>query len=144
MASIWLAASCGWQGGSFLLIIVVKSSQERQGKVSGCVNLYTDDGEHCKNATLQRASLPTALAWHPTQRWLASGWGNGEIVLFNDKIAHECKALHISEIDVLEWSRDGSILVSGDADGRVGVWKAAKNGKLVCPSIFLPGSADTS
>ena len=30
---------------------------------------------------MQRASLPTAIAWHPALRWLASGWANGEVVL---------------------------------------------------------------
>lgn len=112
----------------------VVTKQERQGAYSGCINLYTDDGEHCKAATLQRSTLPSALAWHPTQKWLASGWGSGDIILWNDgsKVAHDCKALHTSAVDVLEWSRDGSLLVSADGDGRIGVWKPTKTGKLVC------------
>ena len=109
------------------------SSQERQGAYSGCVNLYTEDGEHNKDATIQRSSLPTSMAWHPTNKWLATGWASGEVILWNEaaQMVHECKALHTNGVDVLEWSRDGSLLISGDSEGRIGVWKPAKNGKLV-------------
>ena len=57
-------------------------------------------------------------------------------MVYNDKMVHECKSLHLSEVDLLDWSPSGAFLLSGDSDGCLGLWKAAKNGKLVRFSAF--------
>ncbi len=72
------------------------------------------------------------LAWHPTQRFLAIGFGNGELLCWSEstQTPHETKPLHATPIMALEWSPSGEHLVSADYEGRIGVWKPNKAGRL--------------
>eukprot|EP00051_Salpingoeca_urceolata_P027733 m.483017 g.483017 ORF g.483017 m.483017 type:complete len:1380 (-) comp22745_c0_seq1:34-4173(-) len=112
-------------------ILAVAAREQQHDEDTGVVNLFTDDGEHIDDGTLQRVAQPSVIAWHPTQRLLAVGWDTGEIVLWNVQtlVAHEAKSLHDSDIRFLKWSADGTKLISGDDTGRIGVWKTAKNGR---------------
>ena len=104
----------------------------------GVVRLFTDDGELIEDATIQRTAFPTALQWHPTLKLLATGWSNGEVIVWNDatRSVLESKSLHDKEVVFLEWSKDGSTLLSGGKEGRIGAWAPAKNGKLTLVQDF--------
>jgi WD40 repeat protein len=79
------------------------------------------------------------LSWHPTQRVLAVGWSSGELITWNEssKTTQETKPLHATPLMVLEWSPSGELLVSGDYEGRIGIWKPNKGGRLT----LLAGTA---
>lgn len=112
--------------------LAVAGTQSRQGNASGCVQVFNEEGELCEGASLQRVSRASALAWQPSLPVLAVGWENGEMLSWNHstKQAHECKQLHMAPIRFLEFSRNGSHLISGDNDGQVGIWKLGAQGKL--------------
>lgn len=81
---------------------------------------------------------------------LATGWDNGEVIVWNAKDIFECKRLHNAPINFLVWSavsaicvmsnvdcpQAGDQLVSGSADGRLGVWKAENGGDCTLLSEF--------
>lgn len=97
------------------------------------MRIFNEEGVAEKDVSIQRSSMPTALAWHPAGRHLATGWENGEVVIWSQggKQIHECQTLHGAAVQKLTWSNSGGLLASGDDDGRVGIWKSnPKNGKV--------------
>eukprot|EP00049_Salpingoeca_infusionum_P004465 m.79743 g.79743 ORF g.79743 m.79743 type:complete len:1348 (+) comp12578_c0_seq1:46-4089(+) len=118
-----------WHSKYSLLAVAVKES--RQGTMSGSIHLFTEDGEHLTNSTVQRVALPSTLSWHPTLKLLATGWESGEIIVWNDasQHAHDCQRAHETPIVKLTWSFDGSRLFTSDEDGKVCVWRISKTGK---------------
>lgn len=65
---------------------------------------------------LQKSASPTALAWHPNRKFLAIGWDNGEVDIFNDqdKEVYSVPQLHTAAITTLNWTGSGSRLGTGD------------------------------
>jgi len=108
--------------------------QTRNGNTSGSVNLYTEDGAHVTESSLQRSALPTVIAWHPTQQLLATGWANGELIVWNQAThsANQCEQVHEAAISAIVWSADGSHFVSGDL---VGVASMAYFAALVAANL---------
>lgn len=78
--------------------------------------MFDLQGEIIPDAVLQRSLPPSVLAWHPTKKIVAVGWESGEVLIWNevDHELHESNRLHKNGVSVLEWSSNGSRLVSGD------------------------------
>lgn len=71
----------------------------------------------------------------------------------NTLMPFECRRLHDGCVRFLVWSEGGSRLVSGDDEGRIGIWKPQKSGKLTLVQefkrsgemshcVFQPGTID--
>ncbi len=65
---------------------------------------------------IQKDSSPTAIDWHPTKKVLAIGWETGDIQLWNDveKNLYEPQSDHCSQIKSLNWTGNGTRLLSAD------------------------------
>ena len=66
------------------------------------------------------------LTWHPKLPLLTVGWRDGKVSFWSavDRRVNEDGATHDGqEITVVTWSSDGERLITGDVDGRVGVWR---------------------
>jgi len=79
--------------------------------------LLFHQGEPLKNSVVRKAKESTALAWHPTRKVLAVGWETGEITARNEQEneAYEFTFVHKSAISILQWTSNGSRLISADA-----------------------------
>jgi len=66
---------------------------------------------------VRKAKESTVLAWHPVRKVLAVGWETGEITARNEQEneAYELTPVHKSEITILQWTSNGSRLISADA-----------------------------
>ncbi|XP_019615052.1 PREDICTED: intraflagellar transport protein 140 homolog [Branchiostoma belcheri] len=97
----------------------------------GSVNLFMDDGEPVPDGCIQRSSQVTCMSWHPNYRVLAMGWENGDVLMWNDqdKELHEAKSIHDAGVAILEWSTNGTRLLSGDKNGLITVWKMDGKGR---------------
>merc|ERR1719326_1913345 len=122
-------------------LLALAAQERHQGMATGSVTLFTQDGEHLAESTLQRAAKPTMIAWHPTRKLLATGWASGEVIMWNEEthVAYECKRMH-DNITCLTWSFDGSRLFSADDEGQMCVWRISKTGKA---SLTYEFKADT-
>jgi intraflagellar transport protein 140 len=122
--------TCGWSTRTNSLVLGTRDA--KVGVNHGSVSLHSDDGEVVEAGIFRRPSLARVVSAHPTLRLIAVGWESGEVLVWNDatQTAHENAALHVSSIRSLTWSTSGDALVSTDADGRVGVWKPNKTGRL--------------
>uniref|UniRef100_A0A8C1IK27 Intraflagellar transport protein 140 homolog n=1 Tax=Cyprinus carpio TaxID=7962 RepID=A0A8C1IK27_CYPCA len=77
--------------------------------------------------------VPSLLLWHPTKPLLAVGWETGETVLLSHpsgELTPLPNNTHTACITVLEWSSNGSRLVTGDQAGVMAVWRVDARGKL--------------
>ena len=99
---------------------------------TGTVTLFSEDGEAIDEPIAIRSSVAQMLAWHPSQRVLAIGFASGELITWSEgsKAASDSKPLHATPLMVLEWSPSGETLVSADYEGRIGIWKANKQGRI--------------
>ncbi|CAM9937918.1 intraflagellar transport protein 140 homolog isoform X2 [Lampetra fluviatilis] len=97
----------------------------------GSVAVFTQEGE-CSGDVISRAFLPTALAWHPSRPLLAVGWETGEVFVYHelDKETQKAQALHSADIALLQWSSNGTRLISADRDGLVICWRVDQRGKF--------------
>eukprot|EP00058_Branchiostoma_floridae_P021724 XP_002607214.1 hypothetical protein BRAFLDRAFT_118626 [Branchiostoma floridae] len=97
----------------------------------GAVNLFMDDGEPVPDGCIQRSSQVTCMSWQPNYRVLAMGWENGDVLMWNDqdKELHEAKSIHDAGVAILEWSTNGTRLLSGDKNGLITVWKMDGKGR---------------
>lgn len=79
------------------------------------------------------------LSWHPQQRLLAIGFASGELLSWSEGTPspHDTKPLHVTPIMVLEWTASGEHLISADYEGRIGIWKPNKVGRLVLVTGLL-------
>jgi len=79
--------------------------------------LLIHQGEPLKDSVVRKAKESSVLAWHPTRKVLAVGWETGEITARNEQEneAYEFSHVHKTEITFLQWTSNGSRLVSADA-----------------------------
>lgn len=99
----------------------------------GCVDLYLQQGEHVELCHVERGFSPSLLQWHPNKPLLAVGWETGETILLSHPSGEHTPLpnnTHTACITVLEWSSNGSRLVTGDQAGVMAVWKVDARGKL--------------
>eukprot|EP00854_Cymbomonas_tetramitiformis_P005426 gene5426-6578_t len=104
----------------------------------GTVGIYTDEGEPLDKENdppikSSRGADAEVLSWHPTMKLLAIGWKDGTLSFWSEaeRRVSEDKQTHSSAITCLEWSEDGSRLLTGDEGGKVGVWKTDARGRPV-------------
>ncbi len=66
---------------------------------------------------IKKECSPTAIDWHPTKKVLAIGWETGDIQLWNDieKNLYEPQSDHCSQIKSLNWTGNGTRLLSADS-----------------------------
>ena len=96
------------------------------------IKFYQAAGELLPD-TVSKSSTPVCLSWKPASKILAIGWSDGIVSLWNhtERMSREDAFIHRSAITFLQWSPDGSRLVSGDESGTVGVWKTDPRGRLI-------------
>uniref|UniRef100_A0A672MYR0 Intraflagellar transport 140 n=1 Tax=Sinocyclocheilus grahami TaxID=75366 RepID=A0A672MYR0_SINGR len=90
-------------------------------------------GEHVELCHVERGFCPSLLQWHPTKPLLAVGWETGETMLLSHpsgELTPLPNNTHNACITVLEWSSNGSRLVTGDQAGVMAVWRVDARGKL--------------
>ncbi|XP_051969833.1 intraflagellar transport protein 140 homolog [Xyrauchen texanus] len=115
---------------SSLCVLAVGSVNASTG---GCVDLYLQQGEHVELCHVERGFSPSLLQWHPTKPLLAVGWETGETLLMSHPSGEHTPLpanTHTACITVLEWSSNGSRLVTGDQAGVMAVWRLDARGKL--------------
>jgi len=97
------------------------------------VSFYQEDGIQLTNLDIIKGKLASTIKWHPTAVTLAIGWEDGTLSLWNeeDKSIKEEKK-HKANIIIIQFSIDGSRVVSGDTKGLVLVWRTQRGLSLVC------------
>uniref|UniRef100_A0A671LEX3 Intraflagellar transport protein 140 homolog n=1 Tax=Sinocyclocheilus anshuiensis TaxID=1608454 RepID=A0A671LEX3_9TELE len=92
----------------------------------GCLDLYLFN-------VFCNLCVPSLLQWHPTKPLLAVGWETGETMLLSHpsgELTPLPNNTYNACITVLEWSSNGSRLVTGDQAGVMAVWRVDARGKL--------------
>lgn len=71
--------------------------------------------QDCKGLT--RMCAPAVMQWHPTKKILAIGWETGEIQIWNehDHELYEIVHLHKSDIKSVNWTSNGTRILTGDS-----------------------------
>eukprot|EP00192_Tetraselmis_astigmatica_P000931 CAMPEP_0117694304 /NCGR_PEP_ID=MMETSP0804-20121206/27375_1 /TAXON_ID=1074897 /ORGANISM="Tetraselmis astigmatica, Strain CCMP880" /LENGTH=1395 /DNA_ID=CAMNT_0005507981 /DNA_START=130 /DNA_END=4318 /DNA_ORIENTATION=+ len=98
------------------------------------VAIYTQEGQPLdpnREGTITniRASPASRVSWHPWQPLLAIGWKDG--AKLGKRRLNEDSKIHRSRVTLLQWSADGSRLITADETGKLGVWKVDSNMKPV-------------
>ena len=98
------------------------------GTANNTVDFFLEEGDALPECTIKQVSRPVILKWHPHKAVLAVGYSKGKILLWDHNsrtLGENRKQPHLqthAAITFLEWSPDGSRVVSGDASGNVCVW----------------------
>jgi intraflagellar transport protein 140 len=96
------------------------------------VSVYQEEGELLTSSVVRKSKEATALAFHPTRKVLAVGWATGEVTVRNeqDNEAYDVAPVHKTEITIMQWTTNGSRLLTADASGLLVFWKADGRGRL--------------
>ncbi|XP_063790737.1 intraflagellar transport protein 140 homolog isoform X2 [Pseudophryne corroboree] len=130
-----LPSNISWHSHHALLAVASVSSS-----AGGCVDIYSELGDHVSGSPVERSYQPTLLSWHPNKRLLAVGWATGEVTIFNepDKEHHPVPSAHGAEVTLLEWCSNNSWLISGDHHGLLIAWRLDQRGRVQgVPSLKL-------
>ena len=108
------------------------------------VELHTVNGVMPDNTSALPASFSrpqsvcSVLAWHPTSAILACGWRDGCVSLWAEKerSLREDAVSHKGGVTMLQWSPDGSRLLTGDEKGVLCVWTVDPRMRLSCVSRY--------
>jgi len=99
--------------------------------------LFTNnEGELVANSSITHDFEATVFDWHPTERLLAIGWGDGMVSCWSVDGKNKPTSTftnnvqHGSTITVLKWNPAGKRLVTGDKKGVVCVWQTDSRGGL--------------
>jgi len=114
-----------WSNGDHRILAVATGN--------GQITMYHEEGDAIEPAVdIKRSGKCTHMAWHPKLALLACGWDDGTVWIWSesDRQHRENSITHQHPISLLQWSPDGSRLISGDEGGMLGVWQASA-GRLV-------------
>ena len=106
------------------------------------VRFYREEGEALESATLDRSNETSAnvcaMEWRTRSKVLAAGWADGLVSLWNlkDKALRTNNAAHADTITLLQWSPEGTRLVTADTAGVVVVWKTDHRSRLTVVSRY--------
>jgi len=117
---------------SLYSLLCVAGKERGRGGVSGTVHILNDLGEpESDELTLQRLALPSALAWHPTEKVVVVGWINGEVVIWDvaTNSLQELNGAHSMAVTTVTWSPGGSVLVTTDRAGKAALWSYSADAK---------------
>ncbi|XP_072337471.1 LOW QUALITY PROTEIN: intraflagellar transport protein 140 homolog [Scyliorhinus torazame] len=113
-----------------LLAVAFVSTSSTPG---GSVDVYLEQGEHIPNAHIERPFQPTFISWHPCKRVVAIGWETGAVIFWSEQGVDEqqiAAGIHRAPITILEWSSNGTRLVTADKAGVLMVWRVDQHGRV--------------
>ncbi|KAM6423733.1 intraflagellar transport protein 140 homolog isoform 2-T2 [Liasis olivaceus] len=104
----------------------------------GSVDIFLEQAKYVSDAHLERNFRATCLSWHPSKLIVAVGCEMGDVVVVNkqDKEHHTVPSNHNADISVLNWSTNGTRLVSGDKLGVLVLWRMDQRGRVQGPPLL--------
>jgi intraflagellar transport protein 140 len=87
-------------------------------------------------STVRKSRPASALSWHPSRKVLVVGWETGELTAWSDQDKIDIPALHKAEITVLQWSSQGSRLLTADAVRKYLLIKFNTSRSIIGTKIF--------
>eukprot|EP00659_Diplonema_papillatum_P005772 gene5772-8834_t len=97
----------------------------------GSVLIYGEEGEQVGSIDCQstddRFTSSETMAWHPSVKFLVTGWKDGGILTWDGSLTtppEEVATTHKDkQVKVLRWNENGDKLLSADSQGGWTVWK---------------------